>query len=258
MWIPFHVDCLSKQTVSHDLSPLLTKFRGRQNCEIYKNLDLQFHVYATVCVWLRFLDTLLLFRSPLGTFWVLSISVPYIQPCHTWNSDTFFFSVCLLTSLSWLVIVRRVTGLLGLLLSLTEAMCPFLMIGTVASGWPGVWGCGMAWPCPAEEASLEPSVRYCLTCWFWVWWRWNLEFSRWLCTCSGTKLYARTINRQSNYLWHSGVNIFLTALKPRGTRDVHSSCRLNEKTIWFNIEIMASQNFHIISHGANLETCWIL
>lgn len=62
--------------------------------------------------------------------------------------------------------LRRVTGLLGLLPSLTEDMCPFLMMGTPASGWPGVWGCETGWPWPAEAASLEPSVRYCLTCWF--------------------------------------------------------------------------------------------
>lgn len=183
MQIIFHVDCLSKQTVSHDLSLLLTEFRGRQNCEICKNLDLQFHLYATVCV-----------AQILGYGVANTVTTGHILSSFSFSSRDstlsylkfwhFLFSVCPLTSLSWLVIVRRVTGLLGLLLSLTEAMCPFLMIGTVASGWPGVWGCGMVWPCPAEEANLEPSVRYCLTCWFWVWWRWNLEFSRWLCTCS--------------------------------------------------------------------------
>ena len=119
-------------------------------------------------------------QSTLGTFSFSQFQF-HISRDIKKKKKSFLFP---LTSLSWLAIVSRVTGLLGLLLSLTEAMCPFLMIGMVASGWPGVCGCGTAWPCPADEASLEPSVRYCLTCWFWVWWRWNLEFSRWLCTCS--------------------------------------------------------------------------
>lgn len=80
-----------------------------------------------------------------------------------------------LTSASWLLArVNRVTGLPGVLLSLTGVIWPLRMTGIVPSAWPG---CGWAWP-----ASLVPRVRYCLTCWAWAWWRWYLEFSRWFWT----------------------------------------------------------------------------
>lgn len=125
-------------------------------------------------------------QFPSSSFsWVHSafpqFSVSFIQQ-HP--DSRLLSSVSPLTSLSWLAMLSRVTGLLGLLPSLTGGMCPFLMIGTVPSGWPEACGCRTACPCPADEASLEPRVRYCLTCWFWVWWRWNLEFSRWFCTCT--------------------------------------------------------------------------
>ncbi len=84
-----------------------------------------------------------------------------------------------LTSLSWLLAsVSRVTGLPGVLLSLTGGMCPLRMTGTVPRDWPR-WGWATGW---AWLASLLPKVRYCLTCWAWVWWRWYLEFSRWFWT----------------------------------------------------------------------------
>lgn len=132
------------------------------------------------CLWFRFMDSFPVSMTHLHSFFSFS----FVFLSHTSLKKFFFFSDSSpLTSLSWLLMVSRVTGLLGLLLlSLTEATCPFLMIGTVASAWPGVCGWGTAWPCPPEEANFEPSVKYCFTCWFWVWWRWNLEFSRWLCT----------------------------------------------------------------------------
>ena len=174
----------------HDLSFLLTEVKSVQNCEIYKSYGLHFIPKNLVRPTQILGCSFFLFQTPLDTYWVVLFSVPLICPHYHWHSLSFSF---LHTSLSWFVIERRVTGLLGLLPSLTGAMCPFLMIGTVASGWPGVWGCTMVWPCPVEEASLEPSVRYCFTCWFWLWWRWNLEFSRWLCTCGNNKSYTHSV-----------------------------------------------------------------
>lgn len=161
----------------------MTDFTGRQNYKINKKISHWFTASDVSVV-----HILAFFSHQHDTFSLLSVSVLYSTLLPHFTLFIVFCSIsCPLTSLSWLVMVSRVTGLLGLLLSLTEATCPFLMIGTVASAWPGVWGWGTAWPCPPEEANFEPSVKYCLTCWFWVWWRWNLEFSRWLCTCGEKK-----------------------------------------------------------------------
>lgn len=157
---------------------ILTEFTGRWNYKINQKNSAEFNASELSVV------QIIGFSSRQHDTCSLLFQFQFCLPQPRFTFLFFCSDSSPLTSLSWLLMVSRVTGLLGLLLlSLTEATCPFLMIGTVASAWPGVWGWGMAWPCPPEEANFEPSVKYCFTCWFWVWWRWNLEFSRWLWTC---------------------------------------------------------------------------
>jgi len=167
---------------------LLHKSTQKHRKYLIRNLDCKQEMFQACYEILKNYDPLCRYvtKSVAHIFFLLFDSFPdtrFILSSFNFSSTYSRFFLIPLTSLSWLVIVSRVTGLLGLLLSLTGGMCPFLMIGTVVNGWPGVCGCGTAWTDPAEEASLEPSVRYCFTGWFWLWWRWNLELSRWLCTC---------------------------------------------------------------------------